>query len=123
MCVFDVAFAPTHNRTYEDLAPCLVEESDNTFVDADWSVLDKVKTVESKEEFPKGWRSATMYQLRVNPKRVCLYFGGEEYEGIVMLRIRTDQKQVYFLFSNGYNCLCLRFKQRFTVQLCERCPS
>ena len=89
-----------NNRTYEDLVPCLVEESDDTFVDADWIAVSKVKTVESKEEFPKGWRVATMYQLRVNPKRVCLYFGGEEYEGIVLFRIRQDKKHVHFLVSN-----------------------
>ena len=83
ICVHDVAFAPAHNRSYEDLLSCLIEESDDTFVDADWTILDKVKIVESKEEFPKGWRLATMYQLRVDPKRVCLYFGDKEYEGIV----------------------------------------
>ena len=66
-------------------------------VDADWIAAREVKTVESKEEYPKGWRPATLYRLRVNPKRVCLYFGGEEYEGTVMFRIRTDQKQVHFL--------------------------
>jgi len=94
--VYDVSFA-LMIRTYEDLVPCLVEESDNKFVDADWIAGREVKTVESKEEFPKGWRLATLYRLRVNLKRVCLYFGGEEYEGTVMFRIRTDQKQVHFL--------------------------
>ena len=72
----------------------LDEERD---ADADWIAARKVKTVESKEEYPKGWRPATLYRLRVNPKRVCLYFSGEEYEGTVMLRIRTDQKQLHFL--------------------------
>lgn len=68
-------------RMYDDLVPCLVEESDDTFVDADWRFLAKVKTVESKEEHSKGWRLATMYQLCVDPTRVCLYFGDKEYEG------------------------------------------
>ena len=68
-------------RSYEDLLPCLVEENANTFVDADWIILRKVKTVEAKEEFAEGWRLATMYQLRVDPKRVCLHFGRNEYEG------------------------------------------
>lgn len=73
------------HRSYEDLVPWLVEESENIFVDADWRIVDKnVKIVESKEEFPAGWRLATIYQLRVEPKRICLHFGGEEYEGLIV---------------------------------------
>ena len=34
------------------------------------------------EDFPNGWRSGSLYQLRADPKRVCIYFGDEEYEGL-----------------------------------------
>lgn len=39
--------------------------------------------MEAKDEYAKGWRLATMYQLCADPKRVCLHFGGKEYEGVV----------------------------------------
>ena len=88
------------NRSYKELIGCVVEE-DDTFVDADWMLLrqvktltycvhilshtrtpKQVKTVEPVEDFPNGWRSGSLYQLRADPKRVCLYFGDDEYEGL-----------------------------------------
>ena len=44
--------------------------------------IAKVKTVEPVEQYPDGWRSATMYQLIADPTRVCLFFGDKEYEGL-----------------------------------------
>ena len=46
-------FLHSCNRTYEDLVPCLVEESDNKFVDADWIAAREVKTVEPRKNTPK----------------------------------------------------------------------
>ena len=43
---------------------------------------NKVKTVEPVEDFPNGWRSGELYQLRADPCRVCIYFGDDEYEGL-----------------------------------------
>ena len=43
---------------------------------------NKVKTVEPVEDFPNGWRSGSLYQLRADPHRVCIYFGDDEYEGL-----------------------------------------
>ena len=72
-------------RSYRELLPCLVDETDDqqrTFVDADWVLISKVQTVEPIDEFPAGYRDATLYQLRSDPKQVCLFFGNEEYEGL-----------------------------------------
>ena len=68
-------------RSYRELFPYLVDERDE-FVDDDWQVLAQIKTVESVTEFPAGWRSATLYRLHTDHERVCLYFGGDEYEGL-----------------------------------------
>ena len=68
-------------RSYKELLPCLVDE-DDSFVDDDWKILAEVKTVEPVEEFTEGWRNATLYQLREDPQRVCLFFGDDEYEGL-----------------------------------------
>ena len=38
--------------------------------------------MESVSEFASGWRRATLYQFRSDHSKVCLYFGGEEYEGL-----------------------------------------
>ena len=70
-------------RSYRELLPCLVDENDQrTFVDVDWVLISKVQTVEPIDEFPIGYRDATLYQLRSDPKKVCLFFGNEDYEGL-----------------------------------------
>ena len=95
------AYMHTHNplthtpRSYEELIGCLIEDGENDedcelFVDADWKVIADIKTIESVSEFAAGWRPATLYQLRSDPKRVCLYFGDEEYEGL-----DSDQQYTY----------------------------
>ena len=38
--------------------------------------------MEPVEDFPNGWRSGSLYQLRADPNRVCIYFGDDEYEGL-----------------------------------------
>ena len=58
------------------------EDEDDVFVDEDWEKLSDVKTVEPTEAYTAGWRPATLYKLRSDPTRVCLFFGGEEYEGL-----------------------------------------
>ena len=83
MCTHTHAHS-TCNRTYNQLVGCLVDDDsdEDVFVDADWLVSTQVKVVEAVDEFPDGWRTATVYQLRANPEQVCLYFGEEEYEGL-----------------------------------------
>ena len=53
------------------------------FVDTDWQKLTDVKVVEPIEAYATGWRHATLYQFRGDTTRVCLFFGGTEYEGLV----------------------------------------
>ena len=60
---------------------CLIDEGDE-FVDTDWDIVAKIKTVETTTEFVSGWRDATLYRLCDDHERVCLYFGGDEYEGL-----------------------------------------
>ena len=69
------------HRSYNELLPCLIEQ-DQRFVDKDWVILVKVKTVEPVEEFEEGWRDATLYQWCTDPTKMCLYFGDDEYEGL-----------------------------------------
>jgi hypothetical protein len=38
--------------------------------------------VENKDEFAVGWREATLYRLVGDLTRVCLFFGGTDYEGL-----------------------------------------
>ena len=45
-------------------------------------IIRTMITHSSELPISTGWRSATLYQLREDPTRVCLYFGGEEYEGL-----------------------------------------
>ena len=72
-------------RSYDQLVNCLVDEdngnSSDVFVESDWVELMQVKVVEAVDEFPEGWRMATIYRLCKDPEKVCLYFGGDEYEG------------------------------------------
>lgn len=68
-------------RSYKEIVPCLIEEGDE-YVDSDWEVLTQIKTVESVTEFTAGWRPATLYRLCDDHDRVCLYFGGDPYEGL-----------------------------------------
>ena len=79
-CMVNTQMSHTR-RSYKELVQCLVDQ-DAKFVDADWQVLAKVKTVEPVEEFAEGWRHATLYQLRQDPVKVCLFFGDDEYEGL-----------------------------------------
>ena len=58
------------------------DDCDFEFSDSEWKEVKTVKTVESVDEFPDGWRTAVLYTLIKNPKRACLYFGDEEYEGL-----------------------------------------
>ena len=78
-----------HDRSYKQLIHCLVDD-DNEFVDEDWEVIARVKTVESVSEFPDGFRPATVYRLCDDHDRVCLYFGEQECEGL-------DSNQPYSL--------------------------
>ena len=45
--------------------------------------LSQVRTVEPVSEFAAGWRPAKLYRSRADPKRACLYFGDNEYEGLI----------------------------------------
>lgn len=38
--------------------------------------------MEPVDEFEAGWRLTTLYQLRSDHSKVCLFFGGVEYEGL-----------------------------------------
>ena len=78
-----------YTRSYKQLVHCLVEE-DNEFVDDDWEIVGRVKTVEPVSAFPDGFRLATVYRLCDDHDRVCLYFGEQEYEGL-------DSNQPYSL--------------------------
>ena len=68
-------------RSYKELVPCLIEEGDE-FVDSDWEVLAQIKTVEPVAEYTAGWRPVTLYRLCDDHDRVCLHFGGDQYEGL-----------------------------------------
>lgn len=101
------------NRSYKQLLSCLVPEDDDddndVFVDDDWEMiaqvrslcmcectcmfvcirvcvcvsLSQVRTVEPVSEFTAGWRPAKLYRSHADPKRACLYFGDNEYEGLI----------------------------------------
>jgi hypothetical protein len=64
---------------YEDLEPNLVP---STFRDHEWELVRDIKIREDPVAFPAGWRSAKLYRLRAVRKTACIYFGGEEYEGL-----------------------------------------
>ena len=68
----------------------MVDDEGNEFVDDDWEIVAHIKTVEPVTEFPNGFRRATVYRLCDDHDRVCLYFGGQEYEGL-------DSNQPYSL--------------------------
>ena len=99
------------NRSYTQLLAWLVPKDDDVeddaFVDDDWELVSQVRslrmcvyvhvmshtlspllnsqvrTVEPVSEFAAGWRNAMLYRSRAEPKRACLYFGDDEYEGLV----------------------------------------
>ena len=59
------------------------DEDEDVFVDEEWKKLCDVKTVEPREAYAQGWRHATLYQRLCDHSRVCLFFGDNEYEGLV----------------------------------------
>lgn len=63
----------TLDRSYQELLPCLVsDEDENVFVDSEWILYAQVQTVESIDEFPTGYRDATLYQSKTDPKQVSM---------------------------------------------------
>ena len=41
-----------------------------------------MRTVESIDEYPTGYRDCDLYQFVADSSRVCLFFGGDDYEGL-----------------------------------------
>ena len=80
----------TDYYTRDELIPCLLPEVESEMDVVDGSFFDETKwkedvrvmVVEDPDEFVGGLRPATVY-LSVSKKiSVCLWFGGEDFEGL-----------------------------------------
>ena len=72
------ATCPIANVTMVD-TPSPTPLTNKTFDDGDWS--KELEDIEV-EEIDGTWRNVTVFRSRTNQDHVCLWFGGDEYEGI-----------------------------------------